>query len=70
MMQRHLDELKKMKVLRLMRNVVEKRCRYISVGEECSKLCTGPAQGSLNSGATNPLKGKTPKDDMQKLREV
>ena len=52
LMQKQLDELKKMKVLRL------------------TRLSTGPAQGLLDSGATNPLRGRTAKDDMSKLEDV
>ena len=35
-----------------------------------TKLSTGPAQGLLDSGATNPLRGRTVNDDMEAMEKV
>ena len=51
-MQKQLDELRKMKVLRL------------------TKLIKGPTQGLIDSGATNPLRGRKKGERLDDLQEV
>ena len=51
-MQQQLDELRKMKVLRL------------------TKLIKGPTQGLIDSGATNPLRGRKKDERLEDLQEV